>query len=132
MVQNDKKFCLSRSISQEPYMIWFSFLGTKNVPKNGKLYLSCTISQGPYIIRSSFVIHKCKMIISPSIFLIFSKFWFFVLLGRSKGKKLWQKKNKLCSSCLLSQEPYIVWSSFMVHICKIIISPGAFYTFSKF
>ena len=34
----------------------------------------------------SFVVHKCKMIISSSIFFIFSNFWSFGLLGGSKGK----------------------------------------------
>ena len=52
MVQNEKKFCLSRSISQEPYIIWFSFM-----------------------------MHMCKMIISMSIFFIFSNSWFSDLLG---------------------------------------------------
>ena len=36
-----------------------------------------------------------------------------------KGKE-WPKmiKKKLCLSCLISQEPYIIWSSVMVHKCK--------------
>ena len=57
------KFCLLHSMSQEPYIIW-----------------------------SSFVILKCKMIISPGFF-SFSKFWFLCLLGRSRTKKVpkWQK-----------------------------------------
>ena len=59
MVQNDKKFCPSCSISQELY----------------------------YIISLSFMVHMCKMIISPGFLFvclffcfIFSKFWFFGLL----------------------------------------------------
>ena len=73
IVQNDKKFCLSPSISQEPYILWFSF-----------------------------VVHKCKMIMSPGIFFIFSKFWFFWFLGGSKGKK-WPKmtKNSACHALYL-------------------------------
>ena len=47
MVQNENKFCLSRSISQESYIIWFWFK-----------------------------VLMCKMIISPGIFFIFWKFWF--------------------------------------------------------
>ena len=49
MVQNDKKFCLSHSISQEPYFIWLWFL-----------------------------VHSCKMI-SPGNFSIFQNidFWGF-------------------------------------------------------
>ena len=34
-----------------------------------------------------FVVHKSKMIITSGVFSIFSKFWFFWLLGRSIGKK---------------------------------------------
>ena len=40
------------------------------------------------------------------------------------------KKN--CPSHFISQEPYIIWSWFMVFMCKRIISPGIFYIFSKF
>ena len=32
---------------------------------------------------------------------------------------------------LISQEPYIIWSSFVVHICKRIISTGVFYIFFR-
>ena len=63
-VQNYKKICLSRFISHEPHIIWLSF-----------------------------VVHKCKMIISPSNCFIFTKFWFSGLLGGSKGKK-WPKMTK--------------------------------------
>ena len=48
------------------------------------------------------------------LFFIFARFTFFRLLRWSKGKK--------CPSCLMSQEPYIIQSVFMVHICKRIIS----------
>ena len=65
IVQNDKKFCLWRSISQEPYIIW----------------------------SSSFVLCKCKMITFSGLFSIFSKFWFFRLLRRLKDKK-WPKMTK--------------------------------------
>ena len=47
-VQNDKKFCLSHSISQKPYIIWLPFM-----------------------------MQMYKMIISPGGFFNFSKFWFF-------------------------------------------------------
>ena len=93
MVQNDKWFCLSRSISLEPYIIWLSFM-----------------------------LHMCKMIMSPGGCFIFSKFWFFWFLGgggkRAKNCLKWPK---------ISQESYIIWLSFMVHLCKMIISPGFFF-----
>ena len=98
MVQNGKKFCLSRSISQEPYIIWLLFM-----------------------------VHLCK-IIYPGYFFIFSKFWFFWMLGGLKGKKQ-SKMTKHSVSCSISQEPYIIWFSCMVQICKMIISLGAFFNF---
>ena len=49
-------------------------------------YLSHTISQELHIIWSWFLVHLCKMMIFPCIFFIFSKFWFFVLLGGKRAK----------------------------------------------
>ena len=48
MAQNGKKFCLSHSISQEPYLIWLWFMG-----------------------------HLCKMMVSPAIFSFFQNSDFF-------------------------------------------------------
>ena len=107
-----KKFCLVHFISQEPYIIWFSFMvlmckmilppqiffifskfwfsgllgGKGQIAQNDKTFgLSCSISQEPYILWSSFVVHKCKMIISPGFFYFF-KILIFWFLGGSKGK----------------------------------------------
>ena len=60
-------------------------------------------------------------------FIIFSKFWFFGCLGESKGKN-----NRKRLLHFKSQEPYIIRSWFMVHMCKRIISPGVFCSFSNF
>ena len=100
MAQNDEKLCLSYSISQEPYIMWFSFMA-----------------------------HMCKMIISPGIFLIFSKFWFSRLLRGVKEQKIVQDDKKFCLLCSISQEPYIIWSSFVVHKSNIIISLDLFFHF---
>ena len=67
----------------------------KMVHDEKKLYLSHSISQEPYIIWFSFKVHMCKMIISIGFFVIFSKFWFFSL-SRGWGKRVknspkWQK-----------------------------------------
>ena len=94
MVQNDKKFCLS-----------------------------CPISHEPYIICLSFMVCMCKMMIYPGIFFIFSKFWFSGL----KRVKMVQNNRKVSPLCSISQEPYIIWLSFMMHMCKMIISPGVFF-----
>ena len=62
------------------------------------------------------------------VFFIFSKFWFFGLLGGSRAKNgpTWQK---LCLSSPISEKPYLIWSSFVAHMCKRIISPGFIFTF---
>ena len=93
--------------------------------------LLCSISQETCIIWFSFMVHICKMIVSMGIFLIFSKFWFSRLLGgkRAKNSPKWQKILSVTPST--SQEPYIIWLSFMLHLCKMIISPGNFFIFFK-
>ena len=134
MVQNEKKFHLLCSISQESYIIWFSFMvfmfkmiippgvffffflkilifwvvtgqkGQKMEQNDDKFCLSCLISQEPYIIWPLFVVLKDN---TSRCFSIFSKFWFFGLLGVSKGKNgpKWQKN---CPLHFISQKPYII------------------------
>ena len=97
---------------------------TKNCP-------SCFISQEPYIIWMSFMVHLCKMIISPGVFFIFFKIMIFSVVRRVKGQKMNQNDKKFYPSCLISQEPCIIWMSFMVHLCKMIISRGVFFIFFK-
>ena len=98
-----KKICLSRSVSQEPYIIWLSFIR-----------------------------RMCRMIISPKVLSSFSIFVFFGLSGVPSEQKTVQNDKKFCPSRFIAQEPYIIWLSFMVNICKMIISPGTFFNFSKF
>ena len=120
------------------FLFWFFRLlgqkmdkkGQKMAQKEKKLCLLCSISQEPYIIWLSSVVHKFKMMISPGVFFHFFKFWFFRLSGGSKCKKFPKMTKNLCLLCIISQEPYIIWSLFMVHICKRIISP-VFFTFCQ-
>ena len=42
------------------------------------------------------------------------------------------QNDKKFLSWLISQEPYIIWLSFMLHICKLISSGVFFFNFSKF
>ena len=51
------------------------------------LSLLRSMSQEANIIWLSFVTDKCKMKISLGVLFIFSKCWFFWLLGGAKGKK---------------------------------------------
>ena len=85
-VQNDKKLSLLRSISQEPYIIWLSF-----------------------------IVQIFKMIISPGIFFSFKILTFWVV-RELKAQKMAQNDRNFCLSHLVFQEPYIIWSSIMVHM----------------
>ena len=107
MTQNNKKFCPSRSIFQEPYLIWFSF-----------------------------VVHMCKTIMSLGAFFHFFNILIFQVVqgwgmgeGRESAKNgpKWQKI--LSATRFMSQEPYIIWFSFMVRMCKAIITPDGFFHF---
>ena len=67
MVQNDKKLCLLRSISQESYIIWLSFM-----------------------------VQMFKMIISPGVFFSV-KILIFQFIKRLKGQKNGPKCRKFLS-----------------------------------
>ena len=69
--------------------------------------------------------------ISTGFFFIFDIFIFQAVKG-VKGQKMVQDDKKLCLLHFMSQEPYILWSWFMVHMHKMMIYPGFFYIFSKF
>ena len=72
-----------------------------------------------YSIRSWFLEHWCKMMISPGAFFIFSKFWFFGLLGWSKVKK-WPRmtKNSIHHALCLNNH-----TSYDIHTYKRIMQP---------
>ena len=80
--------------------------------------------------RPTFMVHMCKMIISVSF--IFCKILIFQVVREVKGQKTVQNDKKSCLSCFIFQEPYMIWLSFMVQMCKMIISPGIILVFSKF
>ena len=94
-----------------------------------QLHASRTISQGLYSLWSRVLVHLCKMMMSPGAFtfLIFS---FFGLLGgkRTKNSPRWQKESACCRWYLRN---HIYYMSFMVHLCKMIMSLGFFFIFSK-
>ena len=84
-VQNDKEFCLSRSISQEPYSIWLSFM-----------------------------VHLCNMIISLDVFFFFFfnflKIFVFWGVCWVRGQKMVQNDKKFvyCAPYLRNQTHMIV------------------------
>ena len=109
MVQNEKEFCLSHPMSQESCIIW-----------------------------SWFMVLRGKIIISPGVVFIFSKCLVSGLLGGGgrgggvKEQKIAENDKKFCLLHLISQEPYIIWSSFVVHKCEMVTSPSVFFIFQNF
>ena len=77
-----------------------------------------------------FLLHKFKMMTSPDVFFIFSKFWFSGLLGERgvTGQKMAQNDKKFCLT------PYLrnctSYECFLLHMCKM-VSPAIFFIFSK-
>ena len=69
--------------------------------------------------------------ISICFFDLFKIFIFWVVRGVKRQKKV-QNDKKFCLLRSISQEPYIIWLSFILHTCRIIISPGIFFLFSHF
>ena len=76
----------------------------------------CSICQEPYIIWLSFMVQMCKIIISPGVFFNFKIliFWVFKWL---KGQKMAQNDKIFRLSHSISQEPYIIWLWFLLHMC---------------
>ena len=63
-----------------------------------------------------------------TFFSVFQNFDFWVHRGL-KGQKAFQNDKNFCLSCSISQEPYIIWLSFMVQVCKMVLSPGVLFNF---
>ena len=106
----------------------FIFQNAKMAQNDKKFCLSSySMSQKLCIICSSFMVHMCKMI-SLGIFSFFQNLIFWVVRGSKRAKN----GPKFCLSRSISQEPYMIWLSLMVHICKIILCPWTFFIFSKF
>ena len=70
----------------------------------------------------SFMIGMCKRIISPGIFFIFFKVLIFQVVREVKGQTVTQNDQKLF------QEAYFIGSRFLVHMCKMMVSPGHTYS----
>ena len=77
--------------------------------------------------HTSFMVHLPKMMISPGVVFIF--FFFLILIFQHIAQN---EKQQLHPSCAISQEQYSIWTWFLVHFCKTMISPGFFFIFSKF
>ena len=91
-----------------------------------QLYLSCNLPQEQCSLWSWLLVHLCKMIICPSG--LFYIFIFWAVMG-VKGQEMAQNAKKKCLLHFISQEPYILWLSFIVDFCKMMISSGLFFHF---
>ena len=78
----------------------------------------------------SYDCHLWKACIKWCFFHFFKSLIFWVRRG-VKGQKTVQNDKKLCLSCTISQEPCIIWLSFLVQMCKI-VSPGVFFQCQNF
>ena len=66
--------------------------------------------------------------ISRCLFHFFDIFIFWAVEGKKLSKM--KNKNHMCHvSHAISQEQYSIWSWFLVHLCKMMISPGIFFHF---
>ena len=64
------------------------------------------------------------------LFRFFKIFIFWVVRG-AKRQKTVKNDKYLCSSCFISQKLYMIWLSFMIHMCQMIVSLGIFFQFFK-
>ena len=101
----------------------------QKVAQNDKTFcLSHFISHSHLIIYGTLVWNND---ICRHFFRLFKVLIFWVVRGL-KGQKMVQNEKKICLSCSISQETCIIWFSFMVHLCKMVISTGTFFIFSEF
>ena len=109
MAQNVENFCLLYLLFQEPYIICHMILiyGT----------------------------HACIKGYLQAFFFFFSKFWYLGSLGGGrvvKGEKMAQNDKMFCWSHSVSQELYVIWLWFLMHMCKMLMSPANFFIFQNF
>ena len=115
------------------FTAFFSRLFLKAKKKLSKMKNENYVHHAPYL-RNSVAYnydfwYTCVKWWYLQAFFIFLKNLIYWVVSGVKGQNMAQNDKKLCLLCLISQEPCIIWSSFMVHICKKIISPGVFYIF---
>ena len=114
---------------------WFcwSLEGYKNkkwLKITKKFCLSCPYPENHILYDHNLWYPSVKWYVSR-LFIIFLKMLIFRVVRKVKGQKWPKMTKKLCTLRLISQEPYIMWASFMVHMCKRYLQEF-FYIFPKF
>ena len=97
-----------------------------------KLHLTRAISQEQCNIWSWFLVLLCKMMISPAFYFHCFEIFIFWAVRVVKGKSIAQNEWQLHLSRATSLEQYSGWSWFLLHLCKMMISPGVFFIFDMF
>ena len=116
--------------------LWFLGLLGGSKSKNGSKWQK-TVSAVPLYLRKHTLYdlhlwYTCVKDNNSTFFLRFFKILISMVKSRVKDQKMSQDDKKLCLSHSISQEAYILWSSFLVSICKMMTSPDIFFVFSKF
>ena len=110
--------------------------GRKMVQNDKKIWLSHSKSQEPQIISLSFMVHICKIIISPGFCFCFSFFQFFKILNFWVISGVKGQKQSQMTKHFVSRAPYLRDHPYDFHIwclcVKMIISPGVFRLFQNF
>ena len=90
-----------------------------------------SVSWEPYIKWFPFLVHMCKMI-SPGIFFHFFKILILQVVSGVKGHKMAQNEKKVLPVLFhISGTIHPMRLPFMLHMYKMIISPGVFYFFKN-
>ena len=146
MTQNDKTLCSPHSMSQEPCIIWLSFMvhickiiiflcvlflfsGSPGWWKGRKWSKMTKHSVCHTLYFRNYTSYDLHLWFTNVIF-IFLKILILHIVSGVKEQKMTQNDKTLCSPHSMSQEPCIIWLSFMVHICKIIIFLCVLFLFS--
>ena len=96
----------------------------------GHLPLYVTLSVSPSVAHHILgTVRVCKNDDISRRFFQFFKILIFWAARGVKVQKIAQNDKKYCTSRSVSQEPYIICLSFMVHVYKMIISLGIFFSF---
>ena len=77
-------------------------------------------------------VHPSVALISLGFLCQFFKILIFQVVRGDKSAKIGPKWQTFCQSCSISQEPFIRWLSFMLHLCKMIYLQVVFLFFQNF
>ena len=115
---------------------WFSGLLVVEKGKKWSKVRKNPVRHTPYLRNhTSYDFHLCIYGTIDNISRNFFLFHFIKILIDQVFMEVKRAKNspqKLCPLHLISKEPYIIWLSFMVNKCKLMISAGFFFKILTF